>query len=198
MPPLDPGHEEFQNEVVQWLENQDFIIVKQPYHDVMPDHVTRILQGRWSLTALYLRGRSDRLAIHKFLPVEFEWEVKTTPEKSNWLNCSLEAWPLVHHIAKARLGVDCLYLYKNLKTDEECGFWMNNLPEVHKVKIPPRPEYDDVRDLITDELRAYFPRARFDGANVQGTGDPFVIILRSVIQRLPHWQDLILAELDGF
>ena len=142
-------HKNLEDDVTDYLLDKGFIVHQSTYHEVMPRVLARILSLRFSLTALYLRGRADRIAIHRELPIEFEWEAKTHARKDK-RDLTIEALPLVHHMAKSRLGVDCLYAAR--VHGKDVGFWVSNLPEIKCVFLPLRKEYEPIRG----RLKRYF------------------------------------------
>lgn len=180
--PDDPSHARAQAAVDRWLEHAGFRLTSATYHETWPDDMIEIVKGRYSLTALYLRARADRVAIHRQWPVEFEYEIKTFPTDPK-MNLAIEALPLLHAVRRAELGVRTLYACLN-DAGEECGFWCDDVPPVWKTHIPanakPCPDcYVDVLSWFGEpEL---LPRVR-------GSGDPYVLIRRADALRLPSWR----------
>lgn len=160
---------------------------------MFPKSVTEILSRRWSMTALYLRGRADRIAIHKTKPIEFEWEAKTH-HNPRYSDLTIEFLPLVHHISKVKLGVKCLYVFNINGVDG--GFWAHDLPQIRQIHFPPRVEYNLTRKFIMPLMKSYFPNASIYESVVNGSNDPFVIFDKSVIGKSRHWKELIDELLD--
>lgn len=197
----DREHAELETEATKFLESLDFLVVKQPYHEFMPDEVGGVLRHRFSLTSLYVRGRADRLAIHPELEIDFGWEAKTVPSDSPDYNKNLaiEIWPLIHHIHQSRLGVRCLYVCRHCKLDYECGFWVDDLPLIFRIMFPTRSEYEPVRSFMKARIAEFFPDIRIEDREPSRkpgvSNDPYVLIGRETAMGLSHWKDLIRAEL---
>ncbi len=167
------------------------------YHTRLPKLIARLLASRFDATSLYLRARADRIAIHKELPLTFEWEAKTHESKERH-NISLEALPLIYHLNKAKLGVKCLYVYRDDKISpiREVGFWIHALPPIDVIMIPDRWNKEMTkwyRNIISQNLPGIHI---VENVPVRGSGDPFVIIKEDYIDYLPHWKYLIDAEVN--
>lgn len=192
-----PSHNTLEIDVTEYLERNEFYVDDWTYHTRLPKPIARLLSIRFDATSLYLRARADRIAIHKELPVVFEWEAKTHESRRKH-NIALEALPLIHHMSKAKLGVKCLYVYRDDKIDpiREVGFWVHGLPPIDVVMIPDRWAEEEVR-WYRSVIEQGLPGIHIvENIAVGGTGDPFVIINEDYIDYLPHWQDLIEAELE--
>jgi hypothetical protein len=171
------------------LRDRDFLGDEATYHSALTADVSLLLANRYDLTSLYLRGRADRIAIHSTLPVTFEWECKTHLS-TKYQDLTLELLPLMHHLVKAALGVECLYCCRNPHTGQDCGFWAAEIPAVRDVWIPPRwPQAN--RELLKTRARRRFPAARLMERTTAGSKDPFVIIAEPTVVALPDWRALI-------
>lgn len=202
------NHDAFEADALDWLEGQGFLCDKATYHEKMARQMIELLQSRYSLTSLYVRTRADRIAAHRELPIEFEWEAKT---ENKYPNIAVEMIPLAHHISKSKLGVRCLYICRMTapakqengpspsqalpkKSIREFGFWANKniLPLVNAVFVPDRwdgPEYENFR-LIA---RTRFPNAdQMHGFAVNGSGDPYVLINEHNLVDLRDWRTMVL------
>lgn len=189
---LHVQHDTFENEVTAWLESQDFFCHSATYHNTLPEPMTHRLQHCWTETAMYLRGRADRVAVHKVQPFVFEYECKThdRPDKPNM---ALELGPLGFHLAKARYGVKCLYIYRH--NGRECGFWIHEMPPARVVMIPPKWTEDGMK-YYAKFAAEFFPGVNVvSGLNSRGSGDPFVIVDASEVARLHDWHDLVGVEM---
>ena len=186
-------HQELEADVKQFLASLDYLTAEATYHSVMPDEVKRVLQNAYSATALCIRGRADRVAVHKAGGDVFEWEAKTHKSRSRH-DMTIEALPLCHHLAKARLDVECLYCYRNLFKHQEAGFWVRELPPIRVVMIPGRWTEEKAR-WFKEKFVLYLPGVDVvrSGSN-RGSGDPFAIVDESIVDVLPHWQKLILER----
>lgn len=190
--PSIPGHEELTADVWEFLRENGFLCYSAAYHDVAPPQIQEILKLRNSPTGLYIRTRADRLAIHKTVPIEFEWEAKTHVSRARNDMC-LEALPLLHHKRKADLGVECLYVYRNTNPghESECGFWVSNIPEIRCIMIPDRWSKKRA-GWFQSIFASYFPDAEvISGISAAGSGDPFVVVGEETTHTLVHWRNLI-------
>ena len=185
---LHPG---FESEVIQYLERHGFLTASATYHMVMPPEVVEILKRRYSPTALYIRGRADRIAIsqppRKF---EFEFECKTHESKTRFDLC-IEMLPFVHHLIKEALGVKCLYAYLD-HMGRQRGFWVGNGIPIRQVLIAEK--WQSENDFFFPKIaKKFFPDSnlKFNMKSSMGTDDPFIVIDQSVVNQLPDWRALI-------
>lgn len=190
--PDDPRHQRIQDEVDRFLVDQGFAITSCTYHDAWPKEMVDIIKKRWSPTALYLRGRADRVAIHRSLPVEFEYEIKSGQPSSR--DMLVEALPLLHHIAKARLGVLCLYAYL-APDDSDRGFWCHSVPPIRDVFLPRGCRGDDLSAMYVKILTDGFGKCRRLGVT-RGSDDPFCVIDAKSVSILPGWRTLIAESIE--
>jgi hypothetical protein len=121
---LDANHDRLEADVKDFLTNEGFLTASATYHDVYDEPMVEILQTRYSPTALYIRGRADRVAVHSGLPIEFEYECKTNSGKHR--NMAVEALPWLHHLSKVSLGVRCLYVYRDTVASMDRGVWIGH------------------------------------------------------------------------
>lgn len=189
--PIRPGgeHDRFEEEVARELESLGFRVAKAGYHQVFPEEIADLLKLRFSLTALYVRMRADRVAIHSQLPVEFELEIKTN--SGPHANMALEAFPLAVHRLLAEYGVRCLYVYRDITQNMEVGFWAGAMPPPVNVNIPDRWTGQEA-----EQFREILNRA-FPGVPIRqipwrwGSGDPFAVIAAEKVRCLPDWRSLV-------
>ena len=183
-------HRELEKDVKGYLESRDYLIHEATYHAIGTSEVRDILQTRFTPTALYLRGRADRVAICRVFPLEFEFECKTH-DSQRYNDMTLEMLPLIHHISKSNIGVNCLYAYRNpyKKDENNYGFWVTELPGIRQVWIPPLERND--LPWFKSLAATWFPGIEQVVKNVGGTGDPYIIIDQSVVSKLSDWKDLI-------
>ena len=156
----------------------------------MKKEIKDLLSRRFTMTSLYIRGRADRIAVHKTLPIVFEWEVKTHANPK-YDDLTMELLPLAHHISKLHLGVDCLYIVNVNQKYEGC-FWVSNLPKIRSVFSPGRKEYESLEPIFDDIIHLYFPGKEIMRWGGGGSKDPFIIIDKSEMQILPDWRESIL------
>lgn len=180
-------HTGLEARVTKYLEENNYWIGTCTYHTVLPERVAQALSRRFSLTALYLRGGADWLAIHRAKPIEFEWEAKSHGPTGDDL--LIEALPLVHHVQKARLGALVLYAFE--VGDLEAGFWAHQLPELRAFYMVEDERYGPIKSRLLAMVKKFFPDVPVRWAKNNRLRDPFVVIDRGVIRGLPHWKTLI-------
>lgn len=186
-----PPHSLLERDVIKYLQSAGFEICTAPYHDTMPSEIVKLLKNRFDLTSLYLRGRADRIAIHKTLPITFEFELKThsNAKYHDWV---IEALPLMHHMSKSQLGVLALYVFRNPYQDCECGFWVNQMPLANRAVYTNRYHEKGLTPNFLKFWKQYFPYLDWElGRKSNGSDDPYVVVNESIVKMLPHWQTLI-------
>lgn len=191
---ITPGYEphaQLEERIESYLKGQGFFVDSLTYHDRLPEEVVRILQYRNTPTALYLRGKADRIAIHPKYEIEFEWETKTH-ENSKYRDLTIECLPLVFHILRSPLGVRCLYACAIPHISKEFGFWIHEFPPVREIHIPSRWELD-TREWFKAIFRVHFPTVFIRDVrwNRRFSGDPYLIIDKSELTNCSHWHELI-------
>lgn len=193
----DADHAQFQFVVSEFLQSEGFLTPAQiTYHEAWSGSdlkAKEILQNRFSRTALNLRTRADRIAIHGELECEFEWEVKTKPARSAYDDLTCEALPLCFHILKSRLGVRCLYAVRHCRTGREFSFWADDefAKAVKSVKVPMRWSHIDIANYCAD-FHALFPNAAVNTMpRTNGSDDPFILVAAADTLTLPDWKDSI-------
>jgi len=182
-------------DVTQYLKSKGYAVDSAPYHNKMDKSVVNILQNIYTPTALYLRGRADRIAVRASPPIAFEWEAKTRMDRK-YCDCVLEALPLCTHLLHARnLDTRCLYVYRNLFKSYDVGFWVHQMPPVHVIVIPSR--WNELQKQYFKEVfKLALPQVRIEfRGKTKGSGDPFLIINESEIKKMSHWKELI-QEMD--
>lgn len=190
---LNKQHTAFESAVLKWLNENGFHSTSATYHDVMKKETVDFLHLRFTPTALYVRGRADRMVFHKKHMIDFEVECKThiNPNRDDML---IEMLPLAHHLSKVSLGVDCLYAYQDMK-GREYGFWCSEIPKIKVIFIPSRwnknllPFFQNVASKIFPEIEVV------TDIHVGGSGDPFLIISRKTLDSLPDWKNLVLDKI---
>jgi hypothetical protein len=187
---LTKSHNIFEQQAISWLMSQGWIIEDLTYHNNMAQQVCQILKERASPTALIVRTRADRIAIHREQPVEFKLEIKTHISQRHQ-DIVIEAFPLGLHLIESRFGALCLYAHRDITTNKECGFWVHQLPQLREIRIPSR--WDDETALwFRSVFESIFPDVPVIDTPSRGSGDPFAIIDASVVRTLPHWKKLVI------
>lgn len=185
----DPNHQSLENDVCAHLQGLGFWCGSSTYHDgKWPDDVKRRLSLIDTPTALYVRTRADRVAIHHELPIVFEWECKTRDPRTKTAkrNMAVEAYPLAQHVMKAKLGVRILYCYRDSVGDIEVGFWCDFIPRIGCILIPPREQG------VSGYLSSVFVNVPvIDIFRTSGSNDAFALIEEESLRMLPHWTEAI-------
>ena len=183
-------HTELEAEVTEYLIDEGFLVAQAPYHTTMDDKMVKALQNLYTPTSMYVRSRADRIAVRERPPLVFEWEAKTHASSYRH-DCTIELYPVIAHILKARLDVRCLYIYRDPWKGYDFGFWIRELPEVRAIMIPDR--WDDAwTSWYMSYCKRFFPKTPIrTGMRTRGSGDPFLIIDESIIKELPHWKEQI-------
>ena len=184
------AHSVFENEVRMYFEAQDFLTDEATYHEVMDENVKNRLASIYEPTSLYIRGRADRVSVHKSLPIACQWEAKThdTYGKHDMV---LELMPFLHHLTAGELGVRCLYAYRDKGINLEVGFWMDSIPRIRTIFLTTRLT-GELDALITPAIRKYMPNAQVKRNFVaRGSNDPFLIIDEQDVRRLQDWRELV-------
>lgn len=185
------GHSAFENEVRQYFESQGFYTDQATYHEAMSQSVKDRLSCTDTPTSLYIRGRADRVAIHRSLPIVCQWETKTH-DSQRYHDMVIELLPFLHHLKAGELGARCLYAYKNSYINMDHGFWTDDFPPVRQVFLTKRMPAD-LGGLVEPALAKYLPRVKIirDYKPSFGSGDPFFIVDQKDVVKLPHWKTLI-------
>jgi len=189
--PDNRNHAELEDEVRDYLMSIGYMTSEATYHSVMPKSISNRLSRIFTTTALYIRGRADRIAVHKSMNLVFEWEAKshTNPR---YRDIAVEMLPLVHHISRAKLGVRCLYVHRDVHINQDCGFWVHELPDIREVHFVNGKLSNRVEAFLKRIAIQYFPSVKIRNLRYNGgSGDPYVLIDSSVVSNLPHWKVLI-------
>lgn len=192
-PTTVPEHASLEDDVTAVLTANGFATTRATYHDVMPPEITRRLQQITQPTALYIRHRADRIAVHNYLDLVFEWEAKTHVNQ-RYHDMTIEVLPLIHHLAKVQIDVRCLYVYRNPYRQHNVGFWVHDLHAIpiRCAMIPGRWRGTWFRGWITKLIEQWFPAVPIvETRGNAGSGDPFIIIDKQVVSGLVPWERLI-------
>lgn len=185
----DPRHATLQEKVNQYLKEHDYRVTSAAYHEVFDPAIVRLLQKRFTLQALYLRGRADRLAVSSSRPIEFEFELKTH-HNGKYFDLCVELLPFLHHQKKCQLGVDCLYIFE--VNGIEGGFWVSKWPPVMRVNFSGRTEYRPLENTIKEFVHRNLPNANiYSSHSGNGSGDPYLIVEREYVETARHWKKII-------
>ena len=193
--PDDLHHDALETSVKAFLEERTYLVPQAiTYHASLEPTVATILKTRYSSTALYLRTRADRLAIHPTLNIDFEFECKTC---QSYPDLAFEALPFVHHLLNSELGVRCLYALKNLATKRDYGFWATwaIVNDLRELRMPSGFKMDSP-EVFTAFCKTRLPNVPIKEGASAGSRDPFFVIDRRTVIDYPNWTNLILDLMD--
>jgi len=171
----DKHHEKLEQDVTALLENLGFLVDASTYHESMRKDTVARLKNVNTPTAFYVRGKADRIAVHKHRDICFMWEAKTNSDPRKRRNAAFEAMPLATHM---KHGQRCLYVYRDIVSGFEGGFSVNRIPPVSRILMPKRWGTNLV-GYFTETLEGAFPGTPISEINWrpgQGSGDPFVLV----------------------
>jgi hypothetical protein len=172
----NPDHVQLEADVAELLGELGYLTDSATYHTVMRKEVQDLLKFCNTPTGLYIRGRADRIAIHKHATLCFIWEAKTRRD-STYEDVLIEALPLAHHV---RSGIRCLYVFRHCGRglEYEGAFWTDNLPPINQIIIPTRWG-DEYMDYFRSVFSGVFPTVPIqERQKTRGSDDPYVIILK--------------------
>lgn len=191
---IEPGyapHKRLEEDVVLYLECMGYYTFEATYHTVLDPEIKDLLSRTFNPTALYIRGRADRVALHWNQEPTFEWEAKTH-QSSKYHDMTIEALPLAHHIIKNKLGVRCLYAYGSPFDNTNYGFWVDDLPPVKLVMIPNTRWTSAGVEFYNKVFESVFKDSKIINMDkTKGSNDPFVIIDEGAKKKLKDWRILI-------
>jgi hypothetical protein len=190
-------HDSFESRVYAELERSGFVVRDLTYHAHLDEELVARLKRVRTPTALLVRTRADRIAVHRTQPVVAKIEVKT----SGYANGSfaIEAFPLAVHILEAKMvGAACLYICFQRTIRHEFGFWADEIQK-HIMGIYVPPQWHAFIDEYPDWLRCAFPDTpiRRLRHSTLGSNTPYVMIAPSVVRSMAHWQTVLHEWLDG-
>ena len=105
-------HEKFIKTIDNELQKMDFNeSIPMGYHDIMPEKMVDLLKTRYDETSLYLRGRTDRISIHKNKALTLIWDGKLH-ESKKWHDCCIEFYQFrTYFVLSECCQVRFLYIY---------------------------------------------------------------------------------------
>jgi len=169
--PNDPHHLALERDIITFAESHDWVIGSATYHSVMPQPVQLALQRCWDPAALYVRARADRVAVKENDCRLFEAKTNS----GQWNRAAIEANPICHYI---RLGIPCLYIYRDYKDGFEAAFWTTAMPCIDVVFLPDRWDAA-LRRYFRGQFRDVWPDVEIQSlSSVNGSCDPYVVISR--------------------
>jgi hypothetical protein len=191
-------HESFENRVYAELERYGFVVRDLTYHAHLDAEIVARLQRMRTPTALLVRTRADRIAVHQTHPIVAKIEVKTSGYHDG--SFAIEAFPLAVHILEAKtFGAACLYICFQRTTQHEFGFWAGEIQQhIDAVCIPPYWhafvfEYPEWLCYAFPDTPIRWLRYTTDGSNT-----PYVILAPSAVRSMAHWKTVLRDWLQGY
>lgn len=195
-PLIDGGHARLESDVIEFLTARDFLTASATYHEVFEDGIAEMLKWRQSAAAVFVRHRADRIAVHKSLPLEFEWDAKCSyhANDSFWKRgmIFLDLVPYAYARNLLELGISTLYCCRERKSGLDVGFWSHEVQDglIDTINIPPRwlgPERDYYEYLV----RTMFPSCEPASFRTGGSNDPYIKLVMP--EELPErdWREVI-------
>ena len=199
--PNDPVHRGFEENVVCWLQQHAYHVAPpSTIYDRWPEELQDLIKRRWSFTALKVRTESDRIVMHRILPVDFLLDIKGGKTGED---LCIEALPyLLACDAAERFGVRRLYAAYHPRYNREYGFWARrDGVRLRELRLTDKLSLEQ-NTRIWDRCREWWHDlpVRRQPPTACGSDDPFFVIDKSLLigeGGLPHWQDLVVALADG-
>jgi hypothetical protein len=180
------AHEALRASVDSLLAKLGYYTLSMEYHRSVNSREHDFLIGVHTLETLYVRHRTDRLAVHLFRDISFLYDVKTGQSARE--NIAVEAVPLLILRAAARYGARALLLYAESPGDgrqpsARNGFVVDirELRQARRVVIPPRSDYSPrLLELIEQGCLEAFgqPQEGVSRTHTSGTNTPFILIAK--------------------
>jgi hypothetical protein len=172
--PDDPHHAQLEGDVIAHATACGYHVGSATYHTVMPEPVRDALSRCWDVAALYIRGRADRVAVRDQRCILFEAKTNSGP----WPRAAIEALPLSFYV---RLGVPCLYVYRDVTRGFELAFWTTNLPIIDVIFLPHR--FSQLDQVYRQEFARVWPGIEIQALpGCNGSRDPYVAIRRESLE----------------
>lgn len=184
--PNDRHHAKLEKDVVDHAQAHGWCVGSATYHEAMPEPVKVALSRCWDPAALYVRGRADRVAVKDQRCILFE--AKTNSGRH--VRAAIEAGPLCHY---HRLGIACLYVYRDVKDGYESAFWTTNMPEPDAILIPAAWSWP-MRQYFRKQLRSTWPDQDVSLIPpTNGSNDPFVCFSRDQLnEKAVQWRNVFM------
>lgn len=186
----DKAHNDYAAEIIEKIKEIGYLIGSRTYHDVFDSPMQKRLQAlKTDFTCLGIRDDSDYLAVHKEYDKAFLFDIKTMSENRRERNMALNALPIARHITLWNLFHErCLYIFKDIPHDFECGFWIQDLPQPWCIKFPRELNSIDVKNGFRHELGDIFEETwlptwmggytkweNLEKPTTVGSPDPFIL-----------------------
>jgi hypothetical protein len=193
---LNATHAKAQADFIAFLQSVGFWVEDLTYHTNMDKKVAALVALDHSPTSLLVTNRPDGYAIHPIYDLAFEFEIKTHQDGvvSEGPDVEIEALPLLQRAMESQCGTKCLYVCQHNGVD--FGFWVDAMPEFRSAMYPPKKRHmwvmrEKLIPLIEEYLKPTWGVQAQPNAVCAGSGDPFIIVSKSVWSKLPHWVTLV-------
>lgn len=185
------AHDQLEGELVPILAAAGYSTITNTYHNVLTPEEVDQLRRVYTPTALLVRTRADRLALHPGKKDCFFLEVKSPPATKK---LHLEALPVLSHVHEHLMfGAECMYVYRGpMSGGRIVGEYIEDLlPQVTTLTLTPRAK--NLPNCF-DNLPPHISIVRRE--KVFGSGDPFFSIPAEYVGR---WKPLsqLLEERGG-
>ena len=193
-------HEQFLERIDGQLQEMDFNkSIPMGYHDIMPKETVELLKSRYDSTSLYLRGRTDRISIHKKKALTLIWDGKLH-ESKKYHDCCIEFYQFrTYFVLSDCCEVRFLYIYYTPFGEDKIikSFEPDNI-KIREVKVPNRYEkrYDSIRSSVKKHLHIDDEIVNQCKNSPYGSNDPYIIIDQSTLCELPDWKSIINLMLE--
>jgi len=188
----DEMHASLEADIVAHVESMGGYVAKAGYHDVMPDTITKALQVMDDETSMYIRCRKDMVAVFPgSMAILVDAKTRPQPHDNGAKDLLIEARPLAHAIILSRVGVCTVFCCR--MTDIDFGFVANDQigTEIRDVSFPSFRHNQESVLSLEHLLATIYPNAQFGICGGGGSGDPFCVIGRTIIQKSSHWKETI-------
>lgn len=192
--PNDSNHSTLENDVKNFLISRGYYIASATYHDVMDRTVVRRLTEIYTPNSLYVRSRSDKVAVHREKDIVLEYDPKTAIKNKPY--ATFEVYPICQNAAAKYIFKDCLYIYRDKFNDIEVGIWIEELIKlpISVIIIPSIRWNEEKQEMFRGIFELILPNTRIHIAPKDrnyGTNDPFLTVDNRFISKFQHWKDCI-------
>lgn len=186
---LYQNHSPLEAETTAYLKELGFLAVSAPYHKTMPPDVQKAIHSNFDISGNYIRGRADRILIHKDSGFICQIEFKSPSYYHQKPVLYIEAMPLALHIYHSRIGIPTLIVYRDPYRRQTAAFWAdhNSISFIEEVRIPPKDKVN--RTLYERKLRQLFgeyytpPIRQLNYLSTRGSNDPYAVLNLETITR---------------
>lgn len=160
------------------------------YHEILPEEQQRLLQKDYDPTAMYVRSRADRLAVHPVPGRTTYFDAKSSRYDGPTPYAFIELVPLMFHEIAAKHGVRCLYIFRRYtgSTFIDYGWWSGLLPRIIDIKFPCDSRRTDASWVNTMASTVFSEVSQSTAPFMRGSGTPYASMY---VEDCQPWQQLI-------